>query len=154
MDKTKTSTRADIPESDKWDLAHLFADVTKWQEDFAWVQQTYPRLKDWKGKIGESVKSLADLLEFEKTIDLKLERLHHFASLQLAEDSANNDFLARMGQFENLMTKIAEAAAFIVPEIQAIPDETFAKFVNDLALKDWQIKRDGSRRGIIEVIAK
>src|ERR1700737_2959236 len=29
-------TRAEIPEFDKWDLTHLFVDVTKWQEDFAW----------------------------------------------------------------------------------------------------------------------
>src|SRR3981081_4393275 len=141
-----TPTRADIPVSDKWDLTHLFVDVSKWQEDFAWVQKTYPRLKEWKGKVGESAKSLADLLEFEKTIDLKLERLYHFASLQLAEDSANNDYLARMGQLENLMTKIAEAAAFMVPEIEAIPDETFAKFVDDPALRDWQIKLHKIRR--------
>jgi oligoendopeptidase F len=146
MDETKTPTRADIPDSDKWDLAHLFVDVTKWQEDFAWVQQTYPRLKEWKGKIGNSPKSLADLLEFEKTLDLKLERLYHYASLQLAEDSANNEYLTRMGQLENLLTKIAEAAAFVVPEIQAIPDETFAKFIVDLALKDWQIKLRKIRR--------
>src|SRR6266496_3475108 len=41
----KTPTRAEIPESDKWDLAHLFADVSKWQEDFKWAQRTYPRIK-------------------------------------------------------------------------------------------------------------
>lgn len=139
-------TRAEIAETDKWDLAHLFVDVSKWQEDFGWVQQTYPRLKEWRGKIGESAKSLADLLDFEKTIDLKLERLYHFASLQLAEDSANNDYLTRMGQLENLLTKIAEVSAFVVPEIQAIPDAAFATFVVDLALKDWQIKLHKIRR--------
>jgi oligoendopeptidase F len=146
MDETKIATRADIPESDKWDLTHLFADVSKWQEDFVWVQTTYPRLTSWKGRVGESAKSLAELLEFEKTVDLKLERLYHFASLQLAEDSANNDYLARMGQLENLLTKVAEASAFVVPELQAIPDETFAKYVVDLALKEWQIKLHKIRR--------
>ncbi|MEY2546495.1 MAG: oligoendopeptidase [Verrucomicrobiota bacterium] len=146
MGETKIATRADIPDSDKWDLTHLFADVSKWQEDFAWVQGTYPRLTSWKGRVGESAESLAELLEFEKTIDLKLERLYHFASLQIAEDSANNDYLARMGQLENLLTKVAEASAFVVPELQAIPDETFAKYVVDLALKDWQIKLHKIRR--------
>src|ERR1700704_3015918 len=118
MSSNDVPTRADVPESDKWDLTHLFADVSKWQEDFAWVQQTYSRLKGWKGKVGESAKSLADLLEFEKTIDLKLERLYHFASLQLAEDSANTEYLARIGQLQNLLTRIGEASAFVVPEIQ------------------------------------
>lgn len=146
MDAAKVLTRAEVPDSDKWDLTHLFSDVGKWQEDFAWVQQTYPRLKEWKGKIASSAKSFADLLEFEKTIDLKLERLFHFASLQLAEDSANNDYLTRIGQLQNLYTEISEAAAFVVPEIQAIDDETFAKLANHAALKEWQIKLHKIRR--------
>src|SRR3984893_8582283 len=123
METDKTPTRADIPDSDRWDLTHLFGDVGKWQEDFVWVQQTYPRLTEWKGKLGESAKTLAECLEFEKTIDLKLERLYHFASLQLAEDSSNTEYLGRVGQIHNLLTKIGETAAFLVPEIQAIPDD-------------------------------
>jgi oligoendopeptidase F len=142
----ETPTRAQIPESDKWDLAHLFADVSKCQEDFKWVQQTYPRIKEWKGKIGQSAKNLAECLEFEKELDLKLERLYHFASLQLAEDSANTEYLARVGQIQNLLTKIGEAFAFVVPEIQAIDDQTFAKFIADPALADWRIKLHKIRR--------
>src|SRR5437588_1223260 len=142
----ETPTRTEISESDKWDLAHLFADVGKWQEDFAWIQKTYPRIKDWKGKLGQSAKNLAEGLEFEKELDLKLERLYHFASLQLAEDSANTEYLARVGQIQNLFTKIGEAFAFVVPEIQAIDDETFAKFIIDPALADWRIKLHKIRR--------
>lgn len=146
MSTEHVASRAEIPEADKWDLRHLFADVSKWQEDFAWVQRTYPQLTEWKGKLGESAETLAECLEFEKTIDLKIERLYHFASLQLAEDSANTEYLARIGQVQNLFTKIAEASAFLVPEIQAIPDETFDEFVVDLALKEWRIQLHKVRR--------
>src|SRR6266481_5720487 len=139
-------TRTDIPESGKWDLTHLFVDVSKWQEDFVWVQQTHPRIKEWKGKLGESARNLAECLEFEKAIDLKLERLYHFASLQLAEDSANTEYLARVGQMQNLLTKVGEVSAFVIPEIQAIDDETFARFVVDPALADWRIKLRKIRR--------
>ena len=143
---SQVPTRAEIPESDKWDLAHLFADIGKWQEDFAWVQKTYPRIKEWKGKLGASAKLLAECLEFEKELDLKLERLYHFASLQLAEDNANTQYLARVGQIQNLFTKIGEAFAFVVPEIQAIDDQTFVKFTVDPALAEWQIKLHKIRR--------
>jgi oligoendopeptidase F len=68
-------TRSEIPEPDKWDLTHLFADVGKWQEDFAWLQQTYPKLRSWKGRIGESAQTLADVLEFEKSLELN-PRMH------------------------------------------------------------------------------
>jgi len=139
-------TRAEIPESDTWDLAHLFADVGKWQEDFVWVQKTYPRIKEWKGRLGGSAKNLAECLEFEKELDLKLERLYHFASLQLAEDNSNTQYLARVGLIQNLFTKIGEAFAFVVPEIQAIDDQTFTKFMVDPALAEWQIKLHKIRR--------
>src|SRR5437870_3265390 len=146
MSSTQIPTRADIPEPDKWDLTHLFVAVGKWQEDFAWLQRTYPKLQDWKGRVGESAKTLASVLEFEQSLELKIERVYHYASLQLAEDNANNEYLARIGQVQNLLTKIGEAAAFVVPEIQAIDDETFAKFIVDPVLAEWRIKLHKIRR--------
>ncbi|MGZ4982765.1 MAG: oligoendopeptidase F [Chthoniobacterales bacterium] len=146
MTETATPTRAEIPEADKWDLTHLFADVDKWQEDFAWLQRTFPKILEWKGRVGESAESLAAILEFDKSLDLKIERVSHFASLQLAEDSANPEYLARMGQLQNLLTKISEAAAFITPEIQAIPDEKFAAYLEDHSLGEWTTRLRRIRR--------
>src|SRR5215471_18445545 len=146
MDEAKIATRADISDSDKWDLTHLFANVGKWQEDFAWLQRTYPKVQDWKGRVGESAQTLAGVLEFEKSLDLKIERVYHYASLQVAEDGTNNGYLARIGQVQNLLTKIGETAAFVVPEILAIDDERFAKFIADPVLKDWRIKLHKIRR--------
>jgi oligoendopeptidase F len=139
-------TRADIPESDKWDLTQLFADVSKWQEDFAWLQREYPKLEQWKNRVGESAQTLAAVLEFEKSLELKIEHVYHYASLQVAEDSTDNEYLMRIGQFQNLLTKIGETAAFVAPEILAIDDERFAKFLADPALKDWRIKLHKIRR--------
>lgn len=142
----KVLTRADLPESDKWDLTHLFANADKWSEDFAWLQKSYPGIVEWKGRLGESAVTLAACLEFEKSLDLKIERLYHFASLQLAEDSANPDYLTRMGQLQNLLTKISETASFMGPEIQAIPDDKFAQFLEDPALAEWTIALKKVRR--------
>ncbi len=146
MDETKTPTRDEIPEADKWDLSHLFASTDKWSEDFAWIQSTYPRLTSWKGLLGESAATLVEMLEFEKALDLKIERVYHFASLQLAEDSANPEFLARMGQLQNLLTTIGEATAFLGPEIQAIDDATFHNFLQDPALREWRTSLHKIRR--------
>src|ERR1043166_2514108 len=146
MKSSEVRSRTDVAEADKWDLTQLFADVNKWKEDFEWVQQQYPQITKWKGKLGGSAKDLADCLEFEKTLDLKIERLYHFASLQLSEDSANTDYLARVGQMQNLLTQIGEAAAFVVPEIQSIDDDTFSKFIVEPILKDWRTKLHKVRR--------
>jgi len=146
MDERKTPTRDEIPEADKWDLSQLFGSADKWSEDFAWIQATFPRLTTWKGRVGESAGTLAELLEFEKALDLKIERVYHYASLQLAEDSSNPNYLARMGQLQNLLTTIGEATAFIGPEIQAIEDEKFAQFLDDPALAEWRISLRKIRR--------
>ncbi len=144
MSTQQVPTRSDIPESDKWNLTHLFANVSKWQEDFAWLQRTYPRFQEWKGKVGESAQTLAAVLEFEKSLELKMECVYHYASLQLAEDSTNNEYLARIGQVQNLLTKIGEAAAFVVPEILAIDDEKFARFMASSA--PWSTRRGARDR--------
>src|SRR4051794_34017891 len=146
MEETKTPTRAEIPETDKWDLHHLFQDVGKWHEDFAWVQANYPRLAEWKGKLGRSAKDLAECLEFEKELDLKIERLYHFASLQLSEDGSNTEYLARVGQLQNLLTTIGELASFLSPEIQSIDDTRWSEFLNDPVLSDWRIQLKKIRR--------
>jgi oligoendopeptidase F len=142
----KVLTRADLPESDKWDLTHLFTNADKWTEDFVWLQRTYAKIADWKGCLGKSAANLAECLEFEKSLDLKIERLFHYASLQLSEDSANPDYLGRMGQMQNLLTKIGEVASFMSPEIQAIPDEKFEEFLNNPALAEWTIALKKVRR--------
>jgi oligoendopeptidase F len=146
MTTPKTLTRADLPDSDKWDLRHLFISADKWTEDFAWIQQTYPELTEWKGRLAESAETLAACLEFEKSLDQRIERVAHYASLQLAEDSAHPEYLARMGQLQNLLTKISEAASFLGPEIQAIPDEKFAQFLEDRALAAWKTALKKIRR--------
>jgi oligoendopeptidase F len=145
-DTPQAPSRAEIPENDKWDLSYLFVNVGKWNEDFTFLQRTYPDVLRWKGRVGESVQTLAECLEFEKSLDQKIERVYHYASLQLAEDSANAEYLARMGQLQNLLTKMSEAAAFLVPEIQAIEDEKFAQFLNDPALTAWKTSLRKIRR--------
>jgi len=104
------------------------------------------RLNSGKARVGESAQTLAGLLEFEKALEQKMERVYHYASLQAAEDSTNNEYLARIGQVQNLLTRISEAAAFVVPEILAIDDERFGKFLADHALNNWQIKLHKIRR--------
>jgi oligoendopeptidase F len=146
ISENKVPTRGELPESDKWDLRHLFQDVGKWHEDFKRVEETFPQIAQWKGRIGESAKTLAAALEFDKELDLKIERLYHYASLQLAEDSANTEYLGRFGQFQNLLTKIGEANAFVMPEIQAIDDAIFTQFLEDPALSEWRMKLKKIRR--------
>jgi oligoendopeptidase F len=135
----KIPTRSEIPDSDKWDLTLLFPTEQDYRCEFTRLQELYPEIVRYKTRLGESAKSLLECLEFEKSLDQIAERLGHYASLKNAEDSSNNDNLSRRAELTNLLTKVREAASYINPEIQQIPDETFQHFLEDPILADWKV---------------
>ena len=75
--------------ADTWDLAALFPTEDAYEEAFKNLQKTYSEIATLKGKIGESARSLRDCLEMDKELDLKIERIGHYAGLKGTEDSSN-----------------------------------------------------------------
>ncbi len=138
--------RADVPLADTWDLTALYPTVAAWQADFDGIRADFPRLTEFRGTLGRSAADLLGALEFEKSLGLRLERLYGYASLQNSEDGSNAEFLTRMGQLQNLFTRIDEAGAFMAPEIQAIDDAAFAGLCDDPVLGPWKTRLEKLRR--------
>ena len=139
-------TRAEVKPGDTWDLTPLFASTADWTAGFALLQDEYPSIAEFRGKVGESATTLREMLECDQRISLRIERLGQYASLRAAEDSSDPANLAREAQLQNLLTKIGEVASFVVPEMQAIDDATFAKFLADPVLAEWRIYLERVRR--------
>lgn len=138
--------RADIPLADTWDLTLLYATPEKWAEEFESLQSGYTALAKYKGRVGESAQTLRDSLELEKSFNIRIERLYHYAMLKTSGDSSDNANLAREGQLQNLLTKIGEVTAFLSPEIQAISDADFERFLSHPVLADWTVALKKIRR--------
>jgi oligoendopeptidase F len=146
MSSLTIPTRSEIAESDTWDLTRLYQSEEDYQRDLEKLKQEYPRYASFKGRVGRSGQDLLEVLEFDKSIDLLGEKLGHYVSLKAAEDSANRDNLARKAEFSSLGTKIREAASFITPEIQAIPDDRFTALIAEPLLKEWRNSLERLRR--------
>lgn len=130
-------TRAEVALGDTWDLTLLYPTPVDWQTAFEKLQQDYPKIAEWKGRVGESAVTLLEVLEFEKALGLNIERLAHYASLQTSGDSSDNVNLSREGQLENLFTLIGESQSFVEPEIMAIEDARFEEFLQYPPLAEW-----------------
>jgi len=139
-------TRDQVPVADTWDLTQIYAAPADWQAAFEIVQRDFPNAAQWKGRVGESAATLRAVLDFDRELSLHIERLGHYASLLTSGDSSNAEHLAREAQFENLLTRIGEATAFVAPEIQAINDATFDGFLADPQLAEWVITLRKQRR--------
>jgi oligoendopeptidase F len=139
-------TRSQVPAADTWDLTPIFPDDAAWEAEFSDLAARHDGIARFKGTLGRSAADLAAVLEFEKSLDRSTERLAQYAGLRLSEDSSNDASLDRDGRLSSLCAKISEACSWVAPEIQEIPDETFASFLTDPILGDWLISLGRLRR--------
>ena len=145
--------RSEVPESDQWDLKPLFQSAADWETDFVRLQQTFEKVAKFRGHVGDSAKSLAEVLEFEKQIDLLTDQLNQYAALCTAGDSADAEALSREARLDSLLVRVGEAFSFISPEIQAISDDLFEKFLAAPELRDWTIPLRKLRRRKLHTLA-
>ncbi len=138
--------RGEIPEIDRWDLTRLYPDDAAWEAAFAALQDRFPGITRFRGKLADSPASLLAALEFEKSIDQPLERLSTYASLRVSENGADPGFLEREARLQNLHTAIVEKCSFISPELQAVPDDKFAALLSAPELAPWRNVLDRLRR--------
>ncbi len=139
-------TRDQIAVADTWDLSPLYIDDAAWQADFEELQQKWPAVAAFKGRAAESPETLREVLEFDKGLNLKIERLYQYAGLRVSEDSSNAENLKKQGMLQNLLTKIGEASSFILPEVQGLDDQKFEVFLVAPVLAEWQITLRKLRR--------
>ena len=138
--------RTEVSVSDTWDLSPLYPSDGAWEEDFDVLQKEFPAAGRFRDHLMESANVLAECLEFEKTVDLRIERLNQFASLRVTEDSSNAPALDREARLESLLVRVGEAFSFIAPEIQSLPDETFDAYLTAEVLSEWTIPLRKLRR--------
>jgi len=138
--------RSKVAEGDTWDLSPLYLSDLAWDEALTSLGKAYPKVSEFQGKVGESAATLLAVLEFEKAIELQIEQLNQYAALRMAEDSTNAEALAREARLQSLLTRLGEAFAFVVPEIQQVPDAEFAAWLEDPSLADWKTALQKIRR--------
>ena len=138
--------RHEVPETDKWDLTKLYPDDAAWDADLKRYEVLVPRYTEFKGKLSASAAALMECLDFDRGLDLLAERLGHYASLRGSEDSSNDLNLSREARFQHAVTQAAETASFLTPEIQAIDDAVFDRFLQDPVLTEWKTKLIRLRR--------
>ena len=139
-------TRSEVPVADTWDLSPLYPSDETWEADFDVLQKEFSAAGRFRGRIGESADALAECLEFEKSVELRIERLNQFASLRVTEDSSDAAALDREARMESLLVRVAEAFSFLPPEIQSLPDEKFEAYLAAGVLRDWTIPLRKLRR--------
>jgi len=121
--------RHDVPAEHKWDLDGVYPTVEAWEADYAKVEAMLPSLTQFQGKLGESSQTLLKALQIRDELSQVMDQVIVFANMKQDEDTANSTYQALAARSYSLGSKVGAAAAFLTPELLAIPTETITEWL-------------------------
>jgi len=131
--------RKDVKPEDTWDLSKLYDSDEAWSASLEEFKKMYPGYEQFQGTLSEGPETLAACLKFDSELERLGERLGNYAYLKTTEDQGNSDYQRMVGQFQNTVTRAAEAGSFIRPEILAIDDATLTSFMEHPSLELYRL---------------
>ena len=121
--------RSQVKAADTWDLSSLCESDQAWEKEFARLDKLIPGYEKFRGKLGESAKTLAECLKFDSDFDRLAEKVGGYAHLKVTEDQAESKYQGMVGRFQNLATRASQAASYIRPEILALSQVTLDAYL-------------------------
>ena len=119
--------RKDAPPGSTWSGDQIFASWKEWEHEFLAVQQKFPILEKFVGKLLSSPEILAEWMEILNELSLRTGRLSMFARFAATVDATDVEAKSALGQAIGLQAQYAAAISFSVPEMIQDPAK----------LKEW-----------------
>lgn len=123
--------RSELSSQFQWRLEDIYPDDQSWEDDFGRARDLVPMLAALVGKIGESADNLLLILQKLDQIHELLGKLVVYANMRWHEDMRNHHYQGASARVSTLGVEFQAAAAFIEPEIIAIPEDTLASFYTE-----------------------
>jgi oligoendopeptidase F len=132
-------TRAEVPESDRWNLSRLYPDEASWEIGLKNLEAMLPGIAARKGSLSSSRAAFAAALDFYRDFGLLDERLSYYASLRESEDEGDGDSRGRFSRYMATSTRAQAAWAYLVPEIQALPEPFVEACLGDPLFAEYAV---------------
>lgn len=139
--------RDEVEERFKWDLTPLYASVGEWRKAKESLVAGLPRVRDLRGTLASSATALLRFLTLDSENERLISRLALYASLLSDQDVRNADNLSLVKEMDQVETDYAQMTDFALPELTAIDDATFDKFLGqEPGLAPFRMSIDRIRR--------
>lgn len=160
MSEIKSSNRDSIEEKHKWDLSPIYSSIEEWMSARDEVKTQIGSISQFRKKVMESPKHLADTLDFISGLQQKLRKLSCYASLSSDEDTRISTFQGMKQEVGQIYSDFSAAASFIEPEILEADSDSILDFISreerladfDFYLKDLIRQRNHVRSDEVEEV--
>lgn len=124
-------TRQDVDVTETWNLESIYATNEAWEEEFESVKAMLPLLVEYKGRLGQSAKTLYEGLQLRDEVSRRLYKLYTYAHMRYDENTADSFYQAMNDRARTLASQIGATLAFMTPELLAVPKSTIETYLNE-----------------------
>ena len=137
----------------KWKLETMYASDAAWEADYKYVSGEIKKTGGYEGKLNDP-KTISACLKFCDAVSGKLELMAVYAHCRRDEDTSADKYNAMYGRITTLHTDFAAAAAFIEPELCALPVEKLKELAKSPAFGDYDYMLKTLIKNIPHILSK
>lgn len=130
-----------------WSIEDIFSSIEEFYKTCEEIENKID-FSEFKGKLNDAKTFLACMKKQEELARV-LDKLSVYAMMMHDIDTSSSTYDALMSKVMSLGTKYSQSAAFIVPELTALPEETLKGYIENPLLKEY----DYSLKGILKTKA-
>ena len=112
-----------------WDLTDMYATPEAWTADREALLEMLPELEGYKGRLGESAKTLLEALDANGDAGAKIGRLFVYAGLKADEDLRASGPQERRSLAGSLLAQYNQATSYFSPEILSVGADKIEAFI-------------------------
>ncbi len=127
---TTYKSRTEVPINEKWNLADLYTDLNKWEEDLAKIEIMVGKLKEFDGTIHDG-KSLYQYLKQSEELSFLFNRVYAYCMLKVDEDTRNTSSQSLLDRARSLSVKVSSATSFFMPYLLSLDEETLKSYISE-----------------------
>lgn len=136
--KSSIPQRSEVPSGYQWNLSKLFASDEEWERGLARLEGMKSDIEHHK-KLSDSKENFLSALAFYADYQFLDERLGNYAYLRVTEDEGNSTARGRFARYVGTATQGQAAWAWLIPALQALPDEFVSSCLEDARFADYRV---------------
>jgi oligoendopeptidase F len=124
-------SRVEVPESEKWNLADIYPDLSDWEHDFQKVEKKTEQLKQFDGKINDA-QSLFDYLKLSEETSYTFKKLYVYTMFQVDIDTRDSKAQSLQDRAKALGVKLSSSTSFFTPFLLSLEESTLKNYIEEV----------------------
>ena len=127
---TTYTSRSEVPINEQWNLADIYSDSNKWEEDYQQIEKLAEKLKTLDGEIHNG-KSLLQYLKQREELSFLFNKVYAFAMLKVDEDTRESKAQVFLDRAKQLSVKVSSSTSFFMPYLLCLDEETLTGYISE-----------------------